>query len=79
MCPMHNLGMDFDISLTTGREVNVIFSSSYGYIRNIGRIRQYITTGTCKTLADAHNTRLELLAPASSHILTAAQDPGLSI
>ena len=42
-----NLGVYFD------RQVNVISSACYYPIRNIGRIRQYITTDVCKTLAHA--------------------------
>ena len=45
-----NLGVHFDSSLTMEKQVNCIAKSCYYQIRNIGRIRQYITTDACKTL-----------------------------
>ncbi|KAK2163662.1 hypothetical protein LSH36_75g01031 [Paralvinella palmiformis] len=49
-----NLGIHFDTSLTTERQVNAISKVCYYQIRNIGHIRRYIgTLDVCKTLAHA--------------------------
>lgn len=45
-----NLGVHFDSSMTMEKQVNAIAKSCYYQLRNIGRIRQFITTDACKTL-----------------------------
>ena len=45
-----NLGVYFDRTLSMEKQVNGITKSCFFQIRNIGRIRQYITEDPCKTL-----------------------------
>ncbi|XP_060083129.1 uncharacterized protein LOC132562405 [Ylistrum balloti] len=47
---VRNLGVHFDSSLNMEKQINSIASSCYHQIRNIGGIRQFITTDACKTL-----------------------------
>ena len=51
--PVKNLGVYFDTSLATERQVNPVSKACYYQIRNIGHIRRYITLEACKTLAHA--------------------------
>ena len=48
-----NLGVFFDSSLTMEKQVNAVSKVCYHQIRNIGCIRQYITTDACKTLVNS--------------------------
>ena len=48
-----NLGVYFDTSLTTKRQVNAISKACYYQIHNIGHIRRYITLDAYKTVAHA--------------------------
>ena len=45
-----NLGVYFDRTLSMEKQVNAVTKSCYHQIRNIGRIREYITEDACKTL-----------------------------
>ena len=45
---VNNLSVCTNTFLTMGRQVNAISSACYYNIRNIGRIRQYITIDTCE-------------------------------
>lgn len=45
-----NLGVHFDSTMTMEKQVNAVAKSCYFQIRNIGRMRQFITTDACKTL-----------------------------
>lgn len=45
-----NLGVYFDQSLSMTKQISAVSKSCYHQIRNIGRIRKYITTDACKTL-----------------------------
>jgi hypothetical protein len=48
-----NLGVTMDSSLSMDTHVSDICKSCFYQIRNIGHIRQYITTDACKTLVQA--------------------------
>ncbi|KAK3085690.1 hypothetical protein FSP39_007270 [Pinctada imbricata] len=48
-----NLGVVFDKSLTMDNQCKAITRSCYYHIRNIGRIRKYLTTDASKTLVNA--------------------------
>ena len=48
-----NLGVYFDQHLTMERQVSAIVTSCHFHIRNIGRIRNFITTTACKTLVNS--------------------------
>ena len=54
------LGDIIDSSLTMQKQVNAISKSCFYHIRNIGKIRQYITNDACKILVQALvTTRLD--------------------
>ena len=42
-----------DSGLTMEKQVNAISKSCFYHIRNIGKVRQYITNNACKTLVQA--------------------------
>lgn len=48
-----NLGTYFDTSLTMEKHCNALSKSCYFHLRNIGRIRNYITEDAAKTLVNA--------------------------
>lgn len=48
-----NLGTYFDTSLTMEKHCNALSKSCYFHLRNIGRIRNYITEDACRTLVNA--------------------------
>lgn len=48
-----NLGVILDSCLNMEKQVNAVTKSCFYQIRNIGRIRQYITEEACKTLVQA--------------------------
>lgn len=50
---VRNLGTYFDTSLTMEKHCNELSKSCYFHLRNIGRIRNYITEEACKTLVNA--------------------------
>ena len=50
---VRNLGVILDSNLNMEQQVNAITKSCFYQIRNIGRIRQYITEEACKTLVQA--------------------------
>jgi hypothetical protein len=50
---VRNLGVILDSNLNMEKQVNSITKSCFYQIRNIGRIRQYITDEACKTLVQA--------------------------
>ena len=50
---MRNLGVIMDSGLTMEKQVNAISKSCFYHIRNIGKIRQYITNDACKILVQA--------------------------
>lgn len=50
---VRNLGVHLDRSLTMEQQVIAVSKACYYQIRNIGRIRPYITQGACKTLIHA--------------------------
>jgi hypothetical protein len=50
---VRNLGAIQDRHLTMEAQVNTICKSCYYHLRNIGAIRQYITTDACRTLVQA--------------------------
>ena len=50
---VRNLGVIMDSGLTMEKQVNVISKSCFYHIRNIGKIRQYITNDACKILVQA--------------------------
>jgi len=50
---VRNLGVYLDSSLTMGKQFNAVSRACYYQIRNIGCIRQCITTDTCKTLVNS--------------------------
>lgn len=45
-----NLGVFFDSSLTMEKQVSSVAKSCFYQIRNIGRVRKFLTTDACKTL-----------------------------
>ena len=45
-----NLGVHFDKALTMEKHISVLVKSCYSQIRNIGRIRPYLSESACKTL-----------------------------
>ena len=45
-----NLGVYFDKTLSMNQQVSSVSKSCFHQIRNIGRIRPYITENACKTL-----------------------------
>jgi hypothetical protein len=47
---IQNLGVYFDEALSMSKQVSGISKSCFHQIRNIGRIRQYITEDACRTL-----------------------------
>ena len=47
---VRNLGAFFDQVLSFEKQCNIVSRSCYAQIRKIGRIRHYLTDGTCKTL-----------------------------
>ena len=51
-----NLGVIQDSHLTLEKQINNVSRSCYHQIRNIGRIRRYITTDACRTLVQANVT-----------------------
>ena len=50
---MKNLGVFFDKTLTMEKQVSSVSKSCFLQIRNIGRIRSYITDDACKTLVNS--------------------------
>jgi hypothetical protein len=50
---VRNLGVIFDKTLTMEKQVSTITKSCFFHIRNIGRIRSYITKDACKTLVNS--------------------------
>ena len=50
---MRSLGVYLDSSLTIDKQVNAVSRACYYQIRNIGCIRQFITTDACKTLVNS--------------------------
>ncbi|KAK2141457.1 hypothetical protein LSH36_1095g00036 [Paralvinella palmiformis] len=50
---VRNLSVYLDSSLTMGKQVNAVSRACYYQIRNIGCIRQFITTDVCKTLVNS--------------------------
>ena len=50
---VRNLGVIMDSGLTMEKQVNAISKSCFYHIRNIGKVRQYITKGACKILVQA--------------------------
>ncbi|PIK41221.1 reverse transcriptase-like protein [Apostichopus japonicus] len=57
-----NLGVYFDSHLTMETQVNHIIKSCYFHIRNIGRIRDFITTDACKILVQSLVTSRSIIA-----------------
>ena len=55
-----NLGVHFDKTLSMNQQVSSVSKSCFHQIRNIGRIRPYITENACKTLVSSLvNSRLD--------------------
>ena len=50
---VRNLGVIMDSGLTMEKQVNAISKSCFYHIRNIGKVRQYITNDACKILVQA--------------------------
>jgi len=50
---VRNLGVYLDSSLTMYKQVNAVSRACHYQIRNIGCIRQFITTDACKTLVNS--------------------------
>ena len=50
---IRNLGVIMDSGLTMEKQVNAISKSYFYHIRNIGKVRQYITNDACKILVQA--------------------------
>ena len=50
---VRKLGVIMDSSLTMEKQVNAISKSCFYHIRNIGKVRQYITNDACKILVQA--------------------------
>ena len=45
-----NLGIYFEITLTIDKQISAVSKLCFNQIRNIGRIRPFITEEACKTL-----------------------------
>ena len=50
---VRNIGVIMDSGLTMEKQVNAISKSCFYHIRNIGKVRQYITNDACKILVQA--------------------------
>ena len=50
---IRNLGVHWDINFSMVTQINAILKSCYFHLRNIGKIRRYITDDACKTLVNA--------------------------
>ena len=53
---VRNLGVIMDSGLTMEKQVNAISKSCFYHIRNIGKVRQYITNDACKILVQVQVT-----------------------
>ena len=73
-----NLGAYFDQTLSMDKQANAISKSCFFHLRNIGRIRPFITMNACKTLINSLVTsRLDyanvLLAGVNSKVISKLQ------
>ncbi|MCG8430166.1 MAG: hypothetical protein MJA29_03225, partial [Candidatus Omnitrophica bacterium] len=75
---VRNLGVIFDKHLTMEKQVNSVARSCYFHLRNIGRLRKYLTTDATKSLVNGLVTsRLDycnaLLDGVSGHLIQTLQ------
>ena len=64
-----NIGVIMDSGFTMEKQVSAISKSCFYHIRNIGKVRQYITNDACKILVQALQAGASNISPGYGNVL----------